>query len=177
MEPRRNGKYEQANNKYWNGNYDLKTPNIDGGGIGWEDHFLPHKFIQRTFEHWVNSIKQLLNAGRGHQASRTVSHCLQKEVGKNRKDKKGDKRGRDGDPSQEGSLKKERSMQIPGNTLTGKSVASLGTSEGNISSAQSLSRVRLFATPWIAARQAPMSISLRYACNNSSSLSLVTSWT
>ena len=140
MEPRRNGKYEQANNKYWNGNYGLKTPDIDGGGIGWEDHFLPHKFIQRTFEHWVNSIKQLLNAGRGHQASRTVSHCLQKEVGKNRKDKKGDKRGRDGDPSQEGSLKKERSMQIPGNTLTGKSVASLGTSEGNISSAQSFSR-------------------------------------
>ena len=22
----------------------------DGGGIGWEDHFLPHKFIKRSFE-------------------------------------------------------------------------------------------------------------------------------
>ena len=51
---------------------------------------------------------------------------------KNIKDKKRDKRGRDGDPSQEGSLKKERSFQTPGNTLTGKSVASLGTPEGNI---------------------------------------------
>ena len=37
-----------------------------------------------------------------------------------------------GDPSREGSLKKERSFQTPRNTLTGKSVASLGTSEGNI---------------------------------------------
>ena len=56
----------------------------------------------------VNSTKQLLNAGRGHQAPRTAAHCLQKEVGKNIKDKKRDKRGRDGYPSQEGSLKKER---------------------------------------------------------------------
>ena len=22
----------------------------DGGGIGWGDHFLPHKFIKRTFK-------------------------------------------------------------------------------------------------------------------------------
>ena len=22
----------------------------DGGGIGWGDHFLPYKFIERTFE-------------------------------------------------------------------------------------------------------------------------------
>ena len=43
-----------------------------------------------------------------------------------------DKRGRDRDPSQEGSLKKERSFQTPGNTLTGRSVASLGVSKGNI---------------------------------------------
>ena len=34
----------------------------------------------------------------------------QKEEGQNIKDKKRDKRGRDGDPSQEGSLKKERSF-------------------------------------------------------------------
>ena len=31
-----------------------------------------------------------------------------------------------------GVLKKERSFQTPGNTLTGESVARLGTSEGNI---------------------------------------------
>ena len=40
----------------------------------------------------------------GHQASRKAAHCLQKEVGKNIKDKKRDKRGRDGAPFQEGNL-------------------------------------------------------------------------
>ena len=44
--------------------------------------------------------------GRGHQAPRKAAHCLQKDVGKNIIDKKRDKRGRDGAPSQEGSLKK-----------------------------------------------------------------------
>ena len=48
------------------------------------------------------------------------------------KDKKRDKRGRDEDPSWEGSLKKKRSFQIPGNTLAAKSVASLESTEGNI---------------------------------------------
>ena len=63
---------------------------------------------------------------------RQPAHCLQKEVGQNIKDKKRDKRGKDRDLSREGSLKKERSFQTPGNTLTGKSVVSLGTSEDNI---------------------------------------------
>ena len=54
------------------------------------------------------------------------------EVGKNIKDKKRDKRGTDGNLSQEGSLKKERSFQTPGYTLTAESVVSLGTSQGNI---------------------------------------------
>ena len=49
---------------------------------------------------------------------------------KNIKDKKGDKRGRDGDASQEGRLTKERSFQTPGNILSRGSVASLGISEG-----------------------------------------------
>ena len=40
----------------------------DGGGVGWGEHFLPHKFIKRAFKRRVNSTKQLLNAGRGHQA-------------------------------------------------------------------------------------------------------------
>ena len=80
----------------------------DGGGIGRGDHFIPHKFIKRTFEHWVNSTKQLLNAGRGHQEPGKAAHCLWKEVGKNIKDKKRDKRGRDGAPSREGSQKRER---------------------------------------------------------------------
>ena len=50
------------------------------------------------------------------------------------KDKKRDKRDRDGAPSQEGSLKK--GFQTPGKTLTAESVASLGTTEGNICSVQ-----------------------------------------
>ena len=78
----------------------------DGGGIGRGEHFLPHKFIKRTFKRQVNSTKQLLIADRGHQAPRKATHCLRKEVGKNIKDKKRDKRGRDGAPSREGSLKK-----------------------------------------------------------------------
>ena len=73
-----------------------------------------------------------MNAGRGHQATRKAAHCLRKEVGQNIKDKKRDKRGRDGDQSQEGSLKKEKSFQTPGNSLTSGSVVSLGISEGNI---------------------------------------------
>ena len=44
---------------------------------------------------------------------------------------KRDKRGRDGAPSQEGSLKK-RSFQTSENTLSAESVASLGNTEGNI---------------------------------------------
>ena len=74
--------------------------------MGWGEHFLAHKFIKRPFKRRVNSTKQLLNAGRGHQAPRKAAHCLRKEVGKNIKDKKRDKRGRDGALSQEGSLKK-----------------------------------------------------------------------
>ena len=78
----------------------------DGGGIGWGDHFLPHKFIERTFEHWANSTKQLLNSGRGHQAPRKAAHCLRKEVGKNIKVKRRDERGRDGARPGKGVLKK-----------------------------------------------------------------------
>ena len=51
---------------------------------------------------------------------------------KNIKNKKRGKRGRDGALSWVGSLKKGRSFQTPGNTLTAKSVASLGSTEGNI---------------------------------------------
>ena len=32
----------------------------DGGGIGREDHFLPHKFLKRTFQRRANFTKQLL---------------------------------------------------------------------------------------------------------------------
>ena len=73
-----------------------------------------------------------MNAGRGHHAPRKEAHCFRKEVGQNIKGKKRVKRRRDGDPSREGSLKKEKRFQTPGNTLTGGSVLSLGISEGNI---------------------------------------------
>ena len=67
--------------------------------IGQGDHFLPHKFIERSFEHWANTTKQLLNAGWGHQTPRKASYGLRKEVGEIIKDKKRDKRVRDEDPS------------------------------------------------------------------------------
>ena len=84
----------------------LRGRSQDGGGVGWGEHSLPHKYIKRAFKRRVNSIKQLLNAGRGHQAPRKAIQLFEKEVGKNMKDKKRDKRGRDGIPSREGSLKK-----------------------------------------------------------------------
>ena len=61
---------------------------------------------------------------------RKASHCLQNQVGKNIKDEKGDKGGREGAPSWEGNLKK-RGFQIPGNILAAESVVSLGSTEGN----------------------------------------------
>ena len=61
------------------------------------------KFMERTTERKTKCTKQLLIASSGHQAPRKAAHCLRREVGQNIKDKKGDKRARDGDPSQEGS--------------------------------------------------------------------------
>ena len=60
-----------------------------------------------------------------------IRHPERKEVGQSIKDKKRHKRGRDGDPSKEGSFKKQRSFQTPGNILTAESVVSLGTTDGN----------------------------------------------
>ena len=60
------------------------------------------QMFERTFEHRANYIKQLLISSRGHQAPRKAAHCLRKEVGQNIKDKKRDKRVRDGDPSRKG---------------------------------------------------------------------------
>ena len=64
------------------------------------------------------------------------------EVGKNIKDEERDKRGRDRDLSREGSLKKERSFQTLGNTLTAKSVVSLGTTEGKITGRKNKSIIK-----------------------------------
>ena len=66
-----------------------------------------------------------------HQAPRKAAHRLQKEVGQNMKDKKRDKRVRDGDPSQEGGPNRG-SFQTPGNPLTSGSGASFRISEGNL---------------------------------------------
>ena len=62
---------------------------------------------------------------------RKAAHCLRKEVGQNIKDKKRDKRARDGDPSREGSLNRG-SFQTPGNPRTGGSGGSFRNSEGNL---------------------------------------------
>ena len=50
----------------------------DGRGVGQGEHFLPHKFIKRAFKRWVNSTKQLLNAGRGHQAPRKAIQLFER---------------------------------------------------------------------------------------------------
>ena len=50
--------------------------------------------------------KTTSECGRGHQVPRKAAYCLRKEVGRNIKEKKRDKRGRDRALSQEGSLKK-----------------------------------------------------------------------
>ena len=103
----------------------------DGGGIERGDHFLPYKFIERTTERRANFTKQLLIASWGHQAPRKGVHCLWKEVGQNIKDKKRDKRARDGDPSWEGSLSRG-SFQTPRNPHNGRSGGSFWISEGNL---------------------------------------------
>ena len=103
----------------------------DGGELGWGDHFLSYKFIKRTIERWTKFTKQLLIDSSGHQAPRKAAHCLRREVGQNIKDKKGDKRARDGDPFQEGSLNRG-SFQSPGNPRADGSEGSFQISEGNL---------------------------------------------
>lgn len=52
-----------------------------------ETHFLPHKFIERSFE-YEQFTKQLLDAGRGHQVPRKSAHCIQKNGTKYKKIKR-----------------------------------------------------------------------------------------
>ena len=70
-------------------------------------------------------------ASSGYQVPRKAAHCLQRKVGQNIKDKKGDKRARDGDPSREGSLNRG-SFQSPGNPRSGGSGGSFQILEGNL---------------------------------------------
>ena len=65
----------------------------------------------------------------GTQKNSTLSSKVGRKKYKRQKERQ---KSRDRAPSREGSLKKERSFQTPGNTLTPESVASLGTTEGNI---------------------------------------------
>ena len=126
----------------------------NSGGVGWGDHFLPHKFIKTSFsfECWETSTKQLLNSGGGHQGPRKAVHSLQNEVGQNIKDKKRDKRIRNGDQSLGGSQRR-RSFQTAGNLPTSGSVGSLGVSEGDITGRKKEKKkknpqnTRLTATP------------------------------
>ena len=60
-----------------------------------------------------------MNARGGHQAPRKPAHCLRKEIGQNIKDKKRDKRVRDGDPSWGGSRKIEFSKHQETLSLVG----------------------------------------------------------
>ena len=54
--------------------------------------------------------KKLLNTGRGHQAPRKAAHSLQKEVGQNIKDRKRDKRVRDGEVSEQWEILSQASL-------------------------------------------------------------------
>ena len=58
--------------------YHVERRSQDGGGVGRGEPFLPHKFIKRTFKRRVNSTKQLLNAGRGHQAPRKATQLFKR---------------------------------------------------------------------------------------------------
>ena len=102
----------------------------DGREIGRGDHFLPKRFIKRSFECWATSTKQLLNTGRGHQDPRKAAHSLQKEVGQNIEDKKTKELGTETHP-REGVVKEEwfPSTRKPSHQW---SVGSFGISEGNI---------------------------------------------
>ena len=99
------------------------------GGIGQGDHFLPHKFIKRSFKCWATSTKQFLNTGGGHQAPRKATHSLWKEVGQNIKDRKAKELGMETCPGREFW---RRSFDTVENPLTGGSVGSFGISEGNV---------------------------------------------
>ena len=58
----------------------------DGGGVGQGEHFLPHKFIKRAFKRRVNSTKQLLNAGGGHQAPRKAIQLFERSATEQREE-------------------------------------------------------------------------------------------
>ena len=139
----------------------------DGRGIGWGDHFLPYKFVERTTERWVNFTKQLLIASWGHQAPRKAAHCLWKEVVQNVIDKKWDKRALDGDPSREGCLIRG-SFQTPGNPRTGGSGGSFWISEGNLTGRKNKQTPQitcLIATPNRKVLQTPASATSKWGQN------------
>ena len=106
----------------------LKT-NTGGAVLRWQRNrtgrpLSPPQIHQKNIWMLSKFHKQLLNG------SRKAAHCLRKEVGKIIKDRETKKVRTEIHPGK-GVLKK-RGFQTPGNTLTGESVASLGTSEGNI---------------------------------------------
>ena len=126
-----------------------------GRRIEWGDHFLPNKFIERSFECWANSTKQLLNIGGEHQPPRKAAHSLPKEVGQNIKDKKRDKRVRDRDLSWGGSQEGEVSTQKE--ILSQASVGRSGISESRIT--RKTKQNRILAKLWL-----PVEKWLRCSC-------------
>ena len=79
-----------------------------GRGVGWGEHFLSHKFIKRAFKRGVNSTKQLLNAGRGHQAPRKATQVFERRYEKIQKTKKETKEGGTEFHPGKGVLKREK---------------------------------------------------------------------
>ena len=73
------------------------------------DHFLPDKFIKRSFECWATSTKQFLNADGEYQAPRKAAHSLQKEVGQNIKENREEKKELESETRpKEGVVKEEK---------------------------------------------------------------------
>ena len=87
----------------------------------WKNIWTLSKLHKTTSECWQRTS--------GTQKSSPLSW---KEVGQKIKDKKRDKRVRDGDLSPEGSLNRGEVCKTPGNLLTGGSGESFWISEGNI---------------------------------------------
>ncbi|CAI9180716.1 unnamed protein product [Rangifer tarandus platyrhynchus] len=119
--------------------------------------------------------KTTLITSRGHQAPRKAAHCLRKEVGQNIKDKKRDKRIRDGDPSREGNLNRG-SFQTPGNPLTSGSDGSFRISEGNLTrrkNKQNPQITSLKATPSRKVPQMPTSATSKSGLNGEEQAALL----
>ena len=84
----------------------LSSSSNDGGGVRQGDHFLPHQIHQKNISLLSKFHKTTSECQQSTAGTQKSSPLSSKGGGKNIKDKKRDKRWRDGAPSPKGSLKK-----------------------------------------------------------------------